>query len=244
MIAAIKAEFLKLFTVRSTYVIVFIALLFLVLTSGYIEGYRAPAEALANPRHLTDSVLIDKLPIIAVLAGVLALLQFSHEYRYNSIMYTLTSVSRSKFLASKIFATSIFALFFALLAGLFAVLACLVGVAIAGNELVSQSITYIDVLWRVSLFVWCYAMLGLLFVAIARNQVFATVGFFIFPSTVEPLLSLLFKSKSNYLPYASIEAVLTNNPDMTHFRGALVALIYIVVFWAIAWILFLRRDAN
>lgn len=243
MITAIKSDFLKLFTVRSTYVIISIALLLLVLTCGYVEGYKAPAEALANPRHLIDAVLVDKLPLIAVLAGVLALLQFSHEYRYNSIMYTLTSVSRNKFLASKIIATSVFALLFSLLAALVAVAACLIGIAMAGGDLAPQSIAYADVSWRLGLYVWCYAMLGLLFVALARNQVFAAVGFFIFPATIEPLLGLLLKSKSEYLPYASIESILVTNPNL-HAPSPFVALIYIIVFWAVAWLLFLRRDAN
>src|ERR1035437_9377215 len=102
MIATIKAELCKLFTVRSTYFIMAAVLALLVFYLFYITGWRAAASDLHNPSTLATAIT-SAVNAVSIFAALVALLLFTHEYRYNTIMYTLTSSnSRTKVLLAKI----------------------------------------------------------------------------------------------------------------------------------------------
>jgi len=49
MLVALKAEFRKLFTVRSTYILTGLAILFVIFFAFYIEGYHLSGKDLQNP---------------------------------------------------------------------------------------------------------------------------------------------------------------------------------------------------
>ena len=244
MIPAIKSELLKLLTVRSTYVISLISLAIIIFFAGYVEGYKLDAGGLNNPGHLGTEI-VNAASNISIFLAIIAILLFSHEYRYNTIMYTLTSINRrTKVLLAKIIVMTGFAAVFIAVMSIVSPIASSVGIHMAGHSLVEQTISFGDLWWRALFTGWAYAMVGLLIVALVRNQVFAIVALFIIPSTVEPLLGLLLKQNVVYLPFTAITAVVQKSPDISFTKAAFVATAYLVIGWIIAWLLFLRRDAN
>ncbi len=268
MISTIKSEFKKLLSVRSTYILMFSFLMLGVFISFYVHGYKD--SGLANitghsPQDKAGAALfvastIGSIPnILSVAAALIALLLLAHEYRYNTIVYTLTaSNSRSKVLISKIIA--IFCLVFVYTAISTAILLGLVfaGVAAAGHSLPHQDINYLVFFAKTIFFTECFAMSGLLFIALIRNQIGAIAALLILPNTIEGLLSLLLKTNSVYMPFMALQQVIqppviTNavaaRPDnplgtLSAVRGAEVFLVYLIVGWAVTWYLFLKRDAQ
>lgn len=253
MIASLRAEFRKLLTVRSTYVILGIALLAMLFFAFYINGFRAEPKLLLNPKHLAQEST-QAMNALAFFFSLVGLLLLAHEYRYNTIMYTLTaSNSRSRTLFAKVIAVSCFALLASLLTAILAPALAWLGVQLAGHQLAPQIIPLGDTLWRCLFFGWGYAMIALLLITLMRNQIGAIVTLFMVPITAEPLLSLLLKTKTVYLPFMSLSQVLAipgvdaapqGSGSLTPLHGAMVFSLYLVVGWIVAWVLFLRRDAN
>ncbi len=252
MIPLIKAEFRKLFTVRSTFVMVTLSFLMVTVFAFYVEGIRATGN-IEDPGKLASSVL-NAINTVSLFMAIIALLLFAHEYRYNTIMYTLTSSnSRTKTLLAKIIAVSGFAVVFSVLIGVYSPLMTYLGLQVKGFELAPQTLDYADLLWRTVFTGWAYGMLGLLFAALLRNQVAAIVAFFVLPGPVEALFGLVLKHNVVYLPFTALQQVASVSSQrppeagmlsLSPEKGALVFVTYLVFGWFIAWLLFLRRDAN
>jgi ABC-2 type transport system permease protein len=250
MIRLIKSELQKLFTIRSTYVILAFCLAISIFFAFYVEGLKL-TQPVTDPGKLLSETTsaLNALAFIISLAGVLLV---THEYRYNTIMYTLTSsASRLKVLLAKVIAVSIFAVLVSLFFGTLAPLLTYAGVHLKGLAMVHQSIPIADTLWRVALFGWGYAMLGLILAFIIRNQIGAIIVLLVGPSSVEGLLSLLLKQNTAYLPFNALGTVLGGSdqrgPAVGHIspeKAALVVAIYILVGFAVSAYLFKRRDAN
>ncbi|HSX28933.1 MAG TPA: ABC transporter permease [Candidatus Saccharimonadales bacterium] len=251
MIAAVRSELRKLLTVRSTYVTVGFSLLFVVFMSFYVEGVRNGMTVQMLPTAFAEVATNAATPT-GVLAAIIAILLLTHEYRYNTITYTLTaSRSRTKVLLAKMAVLSVFAVLYVVLMSLVAVVALYVGaVVVKGITPMHQEIAVLNLLWRIAFYGWAYAMIGLLYAALIRNQVGAFVSFLLTPAVAEPLLGLLLKSNHIYLPFTALQQVLTREAPqlgedaLTNGSAAIVVLIYIAVGGLIAWLLFLRRDAN
>jgi len=248
VIAALKAEFRKLLTVRSTYILTGLALAFVVFYAGYIEGFKLTGKELLNPHLLSQDIVgaIGSLPL--VLGVIVAILLMTHEYRYNTVMYTLTSSnSRSKVLLAKILALTIFGLVFTAVVGALSPLMSLAGIHLHGDGalLAPQAVDYGSLVWRSLFNGWAYIMIGLLLATLIRNQIGAIVSLFVIP-TVEQVLGLLLKDNVVYLPFNALNAVLTAPPKggISYFHAAVVVAVYLVIGWVIAWVLFLKRDAN
>jgi ABC-type transport system involved in multi-copper enzyme maturation permease subunit len=248
MLSAIKAELRKLYTVRSTYVLFILSVALAVLFAFWIEGYKADAPSLLNAGKLASEVTsaISATAVFAALAGVLLV---THEYRYNTIMYTLTSTrSRTQVLLAKIIAVSIYAIIFTIAIGAISPILTSLGIHLRGTHLVAQSIPYASLLARGVFFGWGFSMLALLIATIIRVQVGAIAALFLIPGTAEALLGLLLKKNTVYLPFTALNGALEHSSqyaaNLSYYRSGLVALAYIVGGWVIAWILFLRRDAN
>lgn len=246
MIAAVRAEFRKLFTIRSTYVLIILSFLFLILVEFYAKGYRPTQAELQNPHHFADNIIValNSLPII--LGSIVAILLMTHEYRYNTIMYTLTaSNSRNKVLMAKIVVISIFALVFTVTIVAISPLLMYLGVHLHGNSLGAQTIPYANLLWRCLFYGWASIMAGLLLAALIRNQIGAVVALFVIPS-LEQVAALLLKNNAVYLPFMSSNEVLLSpeKGSISYGHAALVFSGYLIIGWVVAWILFLRRDAN
>lgn len=261
MITSIKAEFRKLLTVRSTYFISFIALVLLAFVSFYIEGFKNGKTDLASPsggsQYLADS-LTRHSTVIAIFAAIVSLLLFAHEYRYNTIMYTLTSnKSRSNVLIGKIVVVLLYTFVFTIVAGLAGLGFMILGVHAAGLSMPHQNLALLTYFGKMIFYAEGYALAALLFIALVRNQVAALVILLIEPGTFEGLMSLLLKHNSVYMPFMSLsQVVATPTKEVAHrlilpsigylspAKGALVFSMYLVAGWVVAWILFLKRDAN
>lgn len=244
MIPAIKAEFRKLLTVRSTLFIFLIGLALVALFAGFIEGFRGTPLELMNPQKLMSEVT-GASSVVGILAAITALLLWTHEYRHLTIVYTLTSSnSRNKVLLAKVIVVTVYSLLFtAVLTGISPLLT-LLGVHLHGHSLAPQTFYYWDIAWRTLFYGWAYGVLGLMLAGLIRNQIGAIVVLFIVPSMVEGILTLLLKSNAIYLPFTALGSVVNQNPDLSYAKAAGIFMIYLVVGWIVTWVLFLRRDAN
>ncbi len=251
MMATLKAEFRKLLTVRSTYVITAFVAALVIFIAFYVEGWRLNPAALRDPTQFASDVT--GALNITVFGAIAAILLMTHEYRYNTIMYTLTSSnSRSKVLISKFIVVSTYALFLATLIGVLSPIMSYLGVHLHGHSLQPQTLHYGNLIWRSLFYSWGYGMAGLLLAVLTRNQVASIVALFLIPDLGEQLLGLLLKHNTVYLPFSALNQVIRsgsmngdpNSSNLSPARAAGVYCIYLIVGWIVAWVLFLQRDAN
>jgi ABC-type transport system involved in multi-copper enzyme maturation permease subunit len=250
----LRAELRKLLSVRSTYIITGFAILFVVFISFWAQGYKFGAQP--GVHFFADNLLQTIAPMTSVAAVLVAILLMAHEYRYNTVIYTLTaSNSRSKVLIAKIMIT---------LGYVFALLAVTTALSLVMSAwglhwahiiLPGQQIG-LDVFAKILFYCEAFALAGLLFAVLIRNLVFAIVFMLIVPNTVEGLITLVLKQKAIYLPFSALSQVIAtsvkaadNGPrfrvgHLTPLKGALVFCIYLIVGWIVTWYLFLRRDVN
>ena len=197
MIAALKAEFRKLLTVRSTYIVTALVLLLVIFVAFYVEGWRLSTANLHDPMQFSGDVT--GALNITVFGAIVAILLMTHEYRYNTIMYTLTSSnSRSKVLISKFIVVSAYALFLTVLIGVLSPVMSYLGLHLHGHTLVPQTLHYGNLIWRSLFYGWGYGMAGLLLAVLTRNQVASIVALFLIPDLAEQLLGLLLKHNTVY----------------------------------------------
>jgi ABC-2 type transport system permease protein len=250
-----KAELKKLLTVRSTYILSGFLLLLTVAVAFYVHGYMQ--KGVINDKLFLAATVTQVGSSLSVVGAILGLLLLSHEYRYNTIVYTLTfSNRRSKVLISKIAAIFLYVFVFVLVGALLSLLAIKLGVVLSGRTMPPQDINYVTYLAKIIFFCESFALAGLLFATLIRNQIGAIAALFILPNTIEGLLSLLLKHNSVYLPFTALGQVIqpTSLPPpnvnespmgyLTPAKAALVFFIYLAIGWCVAWYLFLKRDAN
>jgi ABC-type transport system involved in multi-copper enzyme maturation permease subunit len=249
MITNLKAEFRKVFSVRSTYVILVFVFLLEILFAFYTSGWRIGAHDLHNPNTLANDIT-SAVNAVSIFVALIATLLMTHEYRYNTIMYSLTfSRSRSRVLLAKILVVSAVAIVFTIVVGGLSPLLSVLGAHANHLKFAPQTLHYGTLIWQNLFFGWGYAMAGLLIAALIRNQIGAIVTLFIAPSTVEALLGLLLKKNTVYLPFSALHTVIGQGMGdyvhaITPTHAAEVFMTYLIGGWIIAWILFIRRDAN
>lgn len=245
MIRSFRAEMRKIWTVRSTYVIALLVLVVAVGIAGFwAYGFKDVGHAAKSPKVLLD-LLYGGISTVGVFLAFIALLSVGHEYRYNTILYSLTSVNRrSKLFVAKWLATTISAL----------VLATIVFPLCAAGFYVGQELHHVNTVtqtmpdWH---FVWVAAVsiVGMMSFAyiiatLLRSQVGAIAAFLILPTTVESLLGLLLKDNIKYLPFTALGNVSSQQPSPALHTSLMISAAYIVGFGLLSYVLFLRRDAN
>lgn len=247
MIAALRAEFRKLLTVRSTYLLAGFALLILFIFAFYVDGWRTQTNVPLFDGKLAQGVInaVMAVSLFATIAGVLLV---THEYRYNTINYALTLQNRRwRVLAAKVIATSAFVVVFTLVFAVLSPLLSWLGATLHGINLGPQTFDVWDLLWRSVFYGWAYSMIGLGLAFLIRHQV-GVLGVLLFgPGIVEGLAGLILKENAKYLPFSSLGNVLGQTSLETapsHAASAGVVMIYVVVLWIAAVVLFQRRDAN
>lgn len=245
MIATLKAELRKVLTVRSTYGVLFFIFMLLMIFSFYFGGIHTDPKSVVVPGLLANEV-VNAVAASSLFISIVGVLLMTHEYRYNTITYTLTaSKSRLRVLLAKIVVISAFSLLIASIVGVLAPCLAYLGLTVKGLHLTSQVFSYGDLIWRCLFVAWGYSMIALLAAAAIRNQVGVLATIFLFQGTVEPLLGLMLKSHAAYLPYRALNAVLQPvSGDLSYTRGALVFMAYLVVGWIVAAVLFVKRDAT
>lgn len=247
MIDAIKAETRKLLSVRSTYFIVAASLLIVAFFAGFIEGFRADPKALQSPT-LLSSESASAVVFVGFILAFAGLLMAGHEYRYNTIFYTLTSINkRYKVLLAKFVVITLFTVVAALLVTFFSPLCTIVGAHLHGKDIGPQVFYIWTTVWHCLLCTWAYAMYAFILLLILRNQVGAIVTFLLLPLIGENILMLLLKHNSKYLPFTAAQSVvdptsLGNHTSST--QAALTVVTYVAIGLAVGAVLFVRRDAN
>ncbi len=249
MIALLKAEFRKLFTVRSTYILSLLMLALTIFFAFYVEGIKANGFDASNPNLLSRDIFL-LISNISIFSAIIAVLTLTHEYRYNTIMYTLTaSNSRVKTLVAKFLTITVFGVVITAVIVAVGLVAVKLGLHLGQFKhvtLVPQMLHYGDFVWRTLFYGWSTAIVGLLLAMLLRNQVATIAALFLIP-TAEQLLSLLLKAHSVYLPFAAQGAILSAPEGrlgtITPGHAALVFGGYLVVGWIVALVLFVRRDA-
>lgn len=250
MIPALKAEFRKLLTVRSTYIMALIIALLTVLVNLYFEGYRGVTGSAASnlaPNALQE-IIINQAGTAAVFIAIISILLMAHEYRYNTINYTLTiTASRTKAFVAKSIAAATFGTVFGLAMVGFAIVCYYIGLSIRGASLPAQDLVIATTIAKLVLYFGIYALVGLLLASVIKNLVGAIAFFFIVPVTVEGLLSQVLKENTAYLPFTMFDSILGAGfitSKLSIARIITFSLLYIAIAWLVSWQLFLRRDAN
>ena len=252
MLGVIRAEFRKLLTTRATYGIIIGCALIIMFLAGFINGFQAQPMSLQNPALLADqsSGAITFVGLILAIAGLLLV---GNEYRYSTIMYSLTAANkRYKVLLAKVVAASVFAFVVSLAVTLFSPFCTIVGAWLQGATIGVQQFDYWSIIWRCMFCGWGYAMYALILVAIMRNQIGAIVVFLLTPLIGENILSLWLKQDTKYLPFNALQTVvIPPSPDQpgvsvtpTVMHAVLTVLAYVVVGLIVAMALFQKRDAN
>lgn len=265
MMSQLRSEFKKIFTVRSTYGWILLALILVGIFAIYGEGFNDASNLVKSKANGPGASLfiagtINQMAnFIAIFGGIIALLLITHEYRYNTITYTLTaSNSRTKVLFSKILAVAGFVFVYSVLLGALGIAMIYLGLALSHNVLPHQEINYLTYVGKILFYSESYALAALALGFLIRNQVGAFASLFIIPGPVEALIGLLLKHNAVYLPFMALNEVIQGpvvggahpaHPDngdtgfLTPLHGAEVFLVYLVVVWLITWFLFLRRDS-
>lgn len=252
MINSLKSELHKLLSIRSTYFITGFVLLFVGFLSIYVFGYQQASYKADNPLYMND-VLYNMLGTFITFAVIIAILHFAHEYRYNTITYTLTlTTSRLKVLISKIAV---------LLAYTTVVGAAVLAISYFGSKfglslhdvtLAPQQMQWSELAWQYVAYAWGYVLAGGILVLLIRGLVGSIVAFFLIP-TLEGLLSLILKTNTKYLPFRSLDAIAaTPSPApfaadiqvLSHAAALGVFSLYLVVIGGVAVWLFVHRDAS
>ena len=252
MIASLKSELRKLWTVRSTYVIFILSVGMICFFAFYIDGFKAGvnSRAIDDPMKLAGLVR-DAISSLAVFGAIVGILSVTHEYRYNTIMHTLTSSkSRTVSLFAKVIAVSIFAIFFTIIVTALAIAAMYLGLAAQGLTLGPQTFET-GLLWRALFFGWGFSMFGLIIAVIVRQQVGAIVLFLLIPTLGENIAGAFLKDNRVYLPFTALMQVLQpqiaekgQEPILTTTAAMVLTLVYIIIGSIVSWVLFVRRDAN
>lgn len=244
MIAATLAELRKLWTTRATYWITFGVIALTLFINGWVLGVQMQGNSQLDPSYITEQ-LKGTISFLAIIAALVGLMLTTYEYRYNTILYSLTALNRRyKLLVAKVIVVSLYTVAVTLLLLGLAVLALKTGVALGGHHLVAQHVAWGDVLWRSLFFAWGEAMFALIIAFLVRNQAGTTALFFIIPSTLEQLAILLLHDNARYLPFTVLRGVIVNSGFQTVHNAVAWVLGYIVVFGGLAAVLFIRRDAN
>ncbi len=244
---SLKAEMRKLLSVRSTYFIVLISLLIVMFFAGFIEGFRGEPKALQMP-GLLGGESASAIVFVGFILAFAGLLLAGHEYRYNTIYYTLTSTNRRyKIVLAKLLVVTCFTAVVALVVTFFSPLCTIVGAHMAGKHIGPQVFDIWSIVWRCLLVAWAYAMYALIFIMILRNQVGAIVSFLLLPLIGENILMLLLKENSKYLPFTAAQSIVnptTMGNHTTSAQAASTVLAYILLGLIVSTVLFVRRDAN
>jgi ABC-2 type transport system permease protein len=264
MIDALRYEWVRLRTLRSTYWLTGAGIVLSLLVAGavaYFTRNSPPGDLGTTGIILTGGIPFSPLPLVAIFMGLIGVMSFGHEYRHGTILPTLAAVPRrSRLVLAKLFVVIVWSL-------VAAVVSVLLNWGI-GN-LLSQTVSLTDdrvlpAMIGYVLYVVLWGVLGLGLAALVRNLPVAIVIILVVPLMVEPLISAIallpalenVRGVFNYLPF-SAGSRMGNLFNITTIAGAenplgeppsrlvsgLTFTAWIAAVFAPAWVLFQKRDA-
>lgn len=193
---------------------------------------------------------------IAIFLAVMAVLVMAHEYRYNTITYSLTLArKRWQVLFSKLIVVSGYVVVATLIAILLTIAFTDLAVSVKNLVLPAQTISWPATIGRTLFYDLGFALFGLGAITVLRNMVagFVTLfGAFMVDGILSGILTHYQLEPSKYLPFDALARALAHNfsgvvsptsaPEPLH--AALTFVAYLLGLWIIAWYLFIKRDAN
>jgi hypothetical protein len=248
MLASFKSEVRKILSIRSTYVILLMSLGLMVLFDFYVVGWHTPKDVFMNSSFLQNQI-VNTVSFLSLITVIIVMLNVTHEYRYNTITYTLTSARRRTqvFVAKLLGIISVGAPFL-IIAGVLTVLFCVLAAEVRGFEIGHQVWKWGDLGWRTFYGGLAYMMYAFILAMIIRVQVGAIVSFYLTFTMFENIARLVLKDNFVYLPFQAVGIMSGTGPSEAQLispsRAAMVVSAYIVVGWMVSYVLFLRRDAN
>lgn len=272
MIDALRYEFVRLRTIRSTYWLIGLALAFqLVMTMvlaavlSHSDSFGGGDQAFQILATIGASLGIAPL-FIAYVIGLLGVFSLGHEYRHGMIRATLTAIpDRRHVFAAKAISTALVAA----LAALGCILIALIGLLLFGLDLPSGGELW-DMTVGTVIFTILFALSGLAYAALTRNQTAAVALLMLVPSVLEQIIRatvLAIKTSSDdargtggfveilkFLPYNAGGQMYTRasiNNLLEFFGivpfgavgGGIVMGVFVAMLLAGSYALFLRRDA-
>lgn len=246
MMATLKAEFRKLLSVRSTYILSVVGLVLAGTIAFWGNGLRGPEVFM--PSQIQDSVY-NNFTIVSIFTGIVAVLLICHEYRYSTIGYTFTaSNNRLKVLLAKLAVTGVYAVIMGIVTIFWVIGLITLGAHIGGHHIGTQIFDVTGTLWKTMAYSVGGVWFGLFLGAVSRSLVFAIVAYFAIP-TVEPILHALLKVSNNAMPMTAQNQILLSSDVATPgvyspLASAGVFGLYLLGLGIVAAVLFMRKDAN
>ena len=246
MKAALTSELRKFLTIRSTYVLTIFSLLLAGFVVFWGLGYKADGFSLQSSDAVSTAA-ITAVMTASIFTGILAILHICHEYRYNTINYTLTaSNSRLRVMGAKFIVLTVYGVLVTTVALVLGFSLMPLGASMAGHELGTQTIDLWDTIWRSGVFLMGNLWLGLIIGFLTRSVVAAIVTYFLI-TPIEQLIHNFLKISTNYLPTSAQSQIVNTPPGPDIFSPAASAgvfAVYLVIGIVISGILFVRRDAS
>jgi ABC-2 type transport system permease protein len=269
MTAALRYEWRRLWTIRSTYWICastiafqFIATLWIAATLDPLGDYSDYTGGQVVGVVISIFASIGASPLFpAYVIAILAVFSFAHEYRYGMIRTTLTAVpSRGAVFAAK-------AITIGGLAAVLSLVCMLVGLGNSALFVEEDLAANTGFVWKVILGIVVYstmfALCGLALAGIIRHQAGALALILLFPSVIEGILHLILVAPEGedglnkvaaFLPFdaggqmfarpLSVDIVdIFGYEPLEPVEGGLVFGVFTALMLALAGVMFFRRDA-
>lgn len=272
MIDALRYEYVRLRTLRSTYWLIGSAMLFQLVMSIVLAAVISSSASFARGDSAFDIVATigassGIAPLfVAYIIGLLGVFSMGHEYRHGMIRATLTAIpNRTHVFVAKIVSTVAISAIAAVLCIVIALL------TIAGFGLDLPTVKdLVDLTVGTVLFTTLFSLSGLAYAALTRNQTAAVALLLLVPSVLETIIRAIvisIKGASEepnsdggiiqllrYLPYdaggklytrASIDDLLSflGYTPFGAVGGGIVMGVFVAALLAGSYALFLRRDA-
>lgn len=256
MVDALRMEWVRLWTIRSTYVLIATAVLVGAAAAALIAGLGrgADPDPTLTAMVLTSGADVVPLPFVATFMGVLGVLSVGHDYRYGLSRSLLAAMpDRSALLAARLIVLGVVSVAVAavgmLLNGVLGVAFSGVGV-IFDAEVVRACLGYL-----VLTLLWSW--LGAAGTWLLRATVPVLTVLLVVPLVVEPLLTTLSLADNltwlrpvvTWLPFAAgrrMAAVVVGgigDGGLGRLGGGLVFGGFVLAVLVPAWLLFRSRDA-
>jgi ABC-2 type transport system permease protein len=215
MTDALRFEWTRIRTLRSTYWLTGLALLLSAVVAGIVAWVMRddPIDAGAGGIILTGGSAFSPLPFTAVFMGILGAFAFGHEYRHGTILATLTAVPRRGALA--LAKCTVIALWSVVVAAASVGLNWGVARTLSGQSLVLLDGAAGRALVGYLGYVVLWGLLGLGLASLLRNMPATLVILLVVPLVVEPVVSSLalldalepVRDYVHYLPFTAGNAM-------------------------------------
>ncbi len=243
MTALISAEFLKLRTIRSPWLLLLAAQLVVIAgVSGLMVN--------GGDVHLasTQAAAVRHAGLVSLFSLILGIMAVALEYRHKTITDAfLATPRRGQVIGSKLVVYSLVGLLFGLISAVVAVIAAAIWLTAKGTSLDLSS----GELWRtlIGSVIWnaTFAALGVGLGALVRNMAGAIAAALAWSALIEGVVGQLIGSFSRWLPVASGSTVVgmrSSSSSLPQWGAALMLVAYAGLFAVLAIVVTTRRDVT